>query len=179
MSWLIPLVGGVAMFFSIVASSTWFLSDADMFWGLFAALSIIVVVGFLDDWAELSVRVRFLGQGVAALVMALFAGAQLTSLGDLFGFGTVALGVFAVPFTVFAMVGMANALNLSDGMDGLAGGLALIATVFVAAAAYFSGRENTFIALLILGARCSASCSSICAFPGSVAPGCSWAIQAA
>src|SRR5512139_3704452 len=135
----IPLVGGVAMFFSIIASSTWFLADADMFWGLFAALSIIVVVGFLDDWTELSVRVRFLGQAIAALIMALFAGAQLTSLGDLLGLGSVALGVFAVPFTVFAMVGMANALNLSDGMDGLAGGLALIATVFVAAAAYFAG----------------------------------------
>src|SRR5512139_1277349 len=147
----IPLVGGVAMFFSIIASSTWFLADADMFWGLFAAVSIIVVAGFLDDWTELSVRVRFLGQAIAALIMALFAGAQLSSLGDLFGFGTVAMGMFAVPFTIFAVVGMANALNMSDGLDGLAGGLALISAAFVAFAAYVSGHEITLEALLILG----------------------------
>jgi len=147
----IPLVGGLAMFFAIAVSSTWFLADADMFWGLLAALSIIVVVGFLDDWVELSVRLRFVAQGIAALIMALFAGAQLASLGDLLGFGTVALGVFAVPFTIFAMVGMANSLNLSDGLDGLAGGLALITAAFVAVAAYIEGRENTLITLFILG----------------------------
>jgi UDP-GlcNAc:undecaprenyl-phosphate GlcNAc-1-phosphate transferase len=147
----IPLVGGVAMFFAIALSAGWYLADIHIFWALFAAVSLIVVVGFLDDWMELSVRVRFLAQGAAALIMALFAGAQLTSLGDLLGFGPVALGVFAVPFTVFAVVGMANALNLSDGMDGLAGGLALISTVFIGAAAYFSGREQTFITLLTLG----------------------------
>jgi len=146
----IPLVGGLAMFFAIAVSASWFLADSDIFWGLFASVSIIVVVGFLDDRSSLSVRRRFLAQGIAALIMVLFAGARLTSLGDLFGFGPVALGVMAVPFTVFAVVGMANALNLSDGMDGLAGGLALIATAFVATAAHFTGREVTFIALLIL-----------------------------
>ena len=147
----IPMVGGLAMSFAIAASASWYLLGADIFWGLFAAVSIIVGVGFLDDWVGLSVRIRFLAQGTAALIMALYAGAQLATLGDLFGFGSVALGVFAVPFTIFSAVGVANALNLSDGMDGLAGGLALIATVFLAAAADFSGRENTFVALLILG----------------------------
>src|SRR5574340_1202515 len=147
----IPLVGGLAMFFGIAVSATWFLAHADVFWGLLAALSIIVGVGFLDDRYGLSVRVRFLAQAIAALILALYAGAQLTSLGDLLGFGTVAVGVFAVPLTVFAMVGVANALNMADGMDGLAGGLALISAAFVAVAAYASARENTLITLLILG----------------------------
>ncbi|HEX3051374.1 MAG TPA: MraY family glycosyltransferase [Aggregatilineaceae bacterium] len=147
----VPLVGGLAMAFAIAVSAAWHLANADMFWGLFVAVSIIVVVGFLDDWIELSVRVRFLSQGIAALIMALFAGAQLISLGDLFGLGTIALGLFAVPFTIFAVVGMANALNMSDGLDGLAGGLALISASFVAAAAYVSGHEITLEALLILG----------------------------
>jgi UDP-GlcNAc:undecaprenyl-phosphate GlcNAc-1-phosphate transferase len=124
----IPMVGGLAMSFAIAVSAAWHLAGADIFWGLFLSVSLIVVVGFLDDWTELSVGLRFLAQGTAALIMALFAGAQLTSLGDLFGLGPIALGVLAVPFTIFAIVGMANALNLSDGMDGLAGGLALIAT---------------------------------------------------
>ena len=144
------MVGGLAMSFAIAASASWYLVGANIFWGLFAAVSIIVIIGFLDDWIGLSVRIRFLAQGAAALIMALYAGAQLTTLGDLLGFGPVALGALAVPFTIFAVVGVANALNLSDGMDGLAGGLALIASVFLAAAADFSDRENTFIALLIL-----------------------------
>lgn len=147
----IPVVGGLAMSFAIAVSASLHLIDADIFWGLMAAVSIIVVVGFLDDRSGLSVRWRFLAQGIAGLIIALSAGAPLASLGDLFGFGPVALGVLAVPFTVFAVVGMANALNLSDGMDGLAGGLALISTAFVAAAAYLAGRENTLIVLLILG----------------------------
>jgi UDP-GlcNAc:undecaprenyl-phosphate GlcNAc-1-phosphate transferase len=146
-----PLVGGLAMSFAIAVSATWYLAGTDIFWGLFVSVSIIVVVGFLDDRGGLAVGRRFLAQGIAALIMALFAGAQLASLGDLFGFGPVALGVLAVPFTVFAVVGVANALNLSDGMDGLAGGLALIATFFLALAADFSGRERTLMALLILG----------------------------
>jgi UDP-GlcNAc:undecaprenyl-phosphate GlcNAc-1-phosphate transferase len=146
-----PLVGGLAMSIAIAVSAAWYLAGADIFWGLFVSVSIIVVVGFLDDRGGLPVGGRFLAQGFAALIMALFAGAQLASLGDLFGFGPVALGVLAVPFTVFAVVGVANALNLSDGMDGLAGGLALIATFFLALAADFSGRERTLIALLILG----------------------------
>lgn len=146
----IPLVGGLAMFFAIAISGGLYLAEVDFFWALFAAVSLIVAVGFLDDRRGQSVWVRFLVQGASALIIALFAGPPLNQLGNLFGFGTVALGVFAVPFTVVAVVGMANAINLSDGMDGLAGGLALISTVFVAATAYFSRRENTFIMLLIL-----------------------------
>ena len=146
-----PLVGGVAMSIAVAVSAAFFLDGTNIFWGLFAAASIIVVVGFLDDWSGLPVSIRFIGQGIAALIVALFAGAQLTSLGDLFGYGPIALGVLAVPFTVFAVVGVANALNLSDGMDGLAGGLALIATSFLAVAAHIAGKERAFVALLILG----------------------------
>lgn len=147
----IPLVGGLAMFFAITVSAAWHLADAAIFQGLFAALSIIVIVGLLDDRAGLSVGMRFLAQGMAALIMALYAGAQLSSLGDLLGMGPIPLGMLTVPFTIFAMVGVANAVNLSDGMDGLAGGLALIATAFIAVAAYVLGRERTFLVLLILG----------------------------
>lgn len=146
-----PLVGGLAMSIAMAVSAAFYFEGTTIFWGLFASLAIIVAVGVLDDWGGLPVGFRFLAQGLAASIVALFAGAQLTSLGDLFGLGFVSLGVFAVPFTVFAVVGVANALNLSDGMDGLAGGLALIATAFLAAAAHLAGKDKAFIVLLILG----------------------------
>ncbi len=148
----IPVVGGLAMSFAIGACALWQLAHNETFWGVFAATSIIVVLGFLDDLKGLPVALRFAGQGVAALMIAVFSGAQLTQLGDLFGFGPVTLvGTLAVALTIFATVGMANALNLSDGMDGLAGGLALIAAAFLMATAYMSHMKLEFHALLILG----------------------------
>lgn len=146
----IPVVGGLAMAFAIAVVAAWQLGDTALFWGLFVSVSIIVIVGFLDDCNGLPVRVRFLAQGIAGLGVSLFAGAQLTNLGDLLGAGPVALGVVAVPFTIFATVGVANAFNLSDGMDGLAGGLAMITAAFLAAAASLSGSEETLVLLLIL-----------------------------
>lgn len=145
-----PLVGGLAMAFAIAVSAAWYLASTEIFWGLFAAVSMVVVVGLLDDRGGLTVGTRFLGQGAAGLVVALFGGAQLTNLGDLSGMGPVVPGVLAVPFTVFAVVGVANAFNLSDGLDGLAGGLALIATAFIGAAAYLVGRPNTLAVMLML-----------------------------
>lgn len=147
----IPLVGGLAMAFAIAVSAAWYLAGAGIFWGLLFSVSIIVVVGFLDDRIDLPVRLRFLAQGVAALIMVLFADAKLASLGDLLGTGVVSLGMMVVPFSIFAVVGMANAINLADGMDGLAGGLALIASAFVAIAAYLTGRVMTLDTMLILG----------------------------
>lgn len=146
----IPVVGGLAMAFAIAVAAAWQLGDTALFWGLFVSVSVIVVVGVLDDRNGLPVTLRFLAQGIAGLGVSLFAGAQLTSLGDLLGTGTVLLGMAAVPFTIFATVGVANAFNLSDGMDGLAGGLAMITAAFLAAAASMSGSEDTLVLLLIL-----------------------------
>lgn len=146
-----PVVGGLAMSFAITVAAAWNLADTDIFWGLIVSVAIVVAVGLLDDRIGLPVGMRFLGQGIAALIVALFAGAQLASLGDLLGTGVVAVGALVVPFTVFAVVGVANAFNLSDGMDGLAGGLALISAAFIAVAAQFSGSQHTLVVMLILG----------------------------
>lgn len=147
----VPVVGGLAMGFAIAVVAGWQLGDTKMFWGLFVAVSTVVIVGFLDDRNGLPVALRFLAQATAGLVVALFGGAQLVGLGDLLGGGVVTLGAMAVPFTIFAMGGVANAFNLSDGMDGLAGGLAMITAAFLAAAAHLAGSDDTFALLLILG----------------------------
>ena len=94
--------------------------------GLLGAV-LVVVVGVLDDRHQLSPRVRLLAQAGAGLLLSLGGGVRLDSLGDLFGFGPVDLGLLAVPFTVFAVVGVINAFNMVDGIDGLAAGLFLIA----------------------------------------------------
>jgi len=123
----VPLIGGIAIFGAILVSVL--LStplDRPLVCGLGGA-ALLVVVGLLDDILDLGPKLRIVAQIAAALLLTVGGGVTLTSLGDLFGFGTIELGLFAVPFTVFAIVGICNAFNMIDGIDGLAGGLTLIA----------------------------------------------------
>lgn len=147
----VPVVGGLAMAFAIAICAAWQFSGHAAFWAMFAATFMMIAIGFVDDWKKLPVTIRFTVQGAAALLVSVFAGVQLAQLGDLFGTGTIVLGAASIPLTVFAAVGVSNALNLSDGMDGLAGGLALVATLFLAAVAYLSDKAITLNGLLILG----------------------------
>lgn len=123
----VPPIGGIAIFSGLVASSLLSLPfTAPHLYGM-AGAALLVVVGALDDRFGLGPRVRLVAQVVAALLLTLGCGVTLTTLGDLLGFGPIDLGVFSVPFTVFAMVGVINAVNMIDGIDSLAGGLILIA----------------------------------------------------
>lgn len=126
----VPLIGGIAIFYGLLLARMALEPPNPQQW-LFGLLGckVLVVIGVLDDHSGLGARVRLLAQTVAALLMTLGAGVTLHSLGDLLGFGPIELGPLAVPFTVFAVVGIINAFNMVDGIDGLAGGLVLIALV--------------------------------------------------
>jgi UDP-GlcNAc:undecaprenyl-phosphate GlcNAc-1-phosphate transferase len=91
------------------------------------------------------------GQAIAASLMYFAAGNQLTSFGDLFGFGNINLGILSFPVTVFATVGVINAVNMSDGLDGLSGGMVTIALFFIGIIAFQEGNTTllTFIAILM------------------------------
>ncbi|RKT45280.1 undecaprenyl-phosphate alpha-N-acetylglucosaminyl 1-phosphate transferase [Thiocapsa rosea] len=123
----VPPIGGIAIFSGLAASTLLALPfTAPHLYGM-AGAALLVVVGAFDDRFGLGPRVRLVAQVAAALLLTLGCGVTLTSLGNLLGFGPIDLGVFSVPFTVFAMVGVINAVNMIDGIDGLAGGLILIA----------------------------------------------------
>lgn len=136
-----PLVGGLGMFGGLVAAALVALAidgfqPRHVFF--FAAVSLLVVTGFVDDRIQLRPRVRFVLQAAAAAIMVFGAGIRLDNFGDLLGFGDVTTGFLAAPITVFAVLGVINAINMIDGVDGLAGGITLIALLvfsgFVAAA---------------------------------------------
>jgi UDP-GlcNAc:undecaprenyl-phosphate GlcNAc-1-phosphate transferase len=88
------------------------------------AILLVFVVGVLDDHRDASPRTKFVVIAVATLLM-VFDGIEIQSLGTLFGL-TITLGWLSLPFTLFAVAGYTNALNLIDGLDGLAGSLSLI-----------------------------------------------------
>lgn len=136
-----PLVGGLGMFGGLLAAAliamlSGHFSPRHAYF--FAAVSLLVVTGFIDDCIQLRPRTRFVLQAVAASLMVFGAGIRLDNFGNLFGFGDVTTGILAAPLTVFAVLGVINAINMIDGVDGLAGGITLIALLvfsgFVAAA---------------------------------------------
>jgi len=92
------------------------------------AAAAMLVTGTIDDRISLAPRTRLLVQALVALLLAQFADARLIDLGALFdGSQIVQLGWFAWPMTVFSVVGVINACNMSDGIDGAAGGLVALA----------------------------------------------------
>lgn len=88
------------------------------------AIFSVFVVGVLDDHHDTSPNTKFFVLAIAA-VMVYFDGIYVDTLGTLFGM-EITLGWLALPFTVFAIVGFTNALNLVDGLDGLAGSISII-----------------------------------------------------
>lgn len=140
----IPRVGGLAIilgfFAPLVALSVYQTGTGTLFYqnelrvlGLMAAGIVIGLLGLYDDVKGADAKKKFVIQGALAVGL-YFCGFKIQQLATPFGF-TLNLGQFALPFTVFWIVGVINALNLIDGLDGLAGGVAFFAvgTTFVIA----------------------------------------------
>jgi UDP-GlcNAc:undecaprenyl-phosphate GlcNAc-1-phosphate transferase len=147
----VPLIGGVAMFCGFALAALTLDIGLTAYRGFFAAAAILVVVGILDDMHELSSRARFGAQILAAVLMAYWGGVVLHDLGALGSGGSAfVLARWEIVFTIFATVGVINALNMSDGVDGLAGGLSLIALLGMAFVADGAGLESEGSLLLLL-----------------------------
>lgn len=131
---VITLVAGAAIFFEGAL-------DASTF-GLLLAAGLLLVVGVLDDIFDLDWKIRISSQVVAAIVLIAVGGVRIENLGPVFGFGEADLGSLSVPFTILATVGLINALNMCDGVDGLCGSMALCALVMLIAAAEYAGNHH-------------------------------------
>jgi UDP-GlcNAc:undecaprenyl-phosphate/decaprenyl-phosphate GlcNAc-1-phosphate transferase len=131
-----PLIGGVAIYFAILVTlflNAPFFPNQNIF---IAAITLLVIVGLIDDYQGLSVKIRFITQIAVGMIMAEFAHIKVTYLGDLFGFGNIPLGDYATIFTIFVVVGGINAFNMIDGIDGLAGSLTLVSIASIAAVSW-------------------------------------------
>lgn len=142
-----PRMGGLAISLSLLIACLLYLPWNDFSIAFLSGLIVIVLTGSIDDVREISPRWKFLGQIVAAVLFTYLSGNRIDQLGDILGLGNaLELGGFSFLFTVFCLVGGMNALNLSDGLDGLAGGLSVIAGVFFA---YFAWSTQNDLLLLI------------------------------
>lgn len=134
----IPVIGGLCAFIGVIAG----VAVAGQFhlfgnYVLFTA-AVLALVGALDDRMDLSVCVRLLVQTIAVLTVVICTGVHIHTLGHLFGH-ELELGVFGIPLTLIAVIGLLNAFNMMDGIDGLAGMLALVS---VGAIAVYQGASH-------------------------------------
>jgi UDP-GlcNAc:undecaprenyl-phosphate GlcNAc-1-phosphate transferase len=127
-----PLIGGLAIYLAILLTLSISLINFPNQAAFFAAATLLVFVGLIDDYKNLSVKIRLIAQIAATLIMTEMADIKINDLGDLFASGNVNLGIYATAFTVFAVVGGINAFNMIDGIDGLAGSLTLISIMSIA-----------------------------------------------
>ena len=144
----VPLVGGLAIFLSLLGAA-WLLGIAPSASYFLFALSVVIAAGCWDDVNEISPRLKFAIQILASAIMIWGAGIQLHSVGDLLGWQPIGLWIFSIPLTIFAIVGVVNAVNMMDGLDGLGGSIALVAFAWYAAVASGSGLEVQFSTALI------------------------------
>lgn len=156
----IPRLGGVGIFLSFLLSlvifllvdptqdlSSWATSHAGVM--LILSLLLVLLLGIWDDLQSLRPGQKFIVQLIAASI-AYIAGFRISSVTHPLGAQPLVLGALDFPATVLWIVGVSNAFNLIDGLDGLATGVALIASLSVGAIAYLHGDLATTIPILIL-----------------------------
>lgn len=114
-----------------------------------AAVAAMFALGFVDDLRGLSFRSKFAVQILVGTAI-WFAGFRIDSFANPLLGGSIELGPFSLPVTVFWIVGVTNAINLIDGLDGLATGSALVTTSTVAAIAIYQGKPGVIILSLAL-----------------------------
>lgn len=147
-----PLVGGIGIVIAATFSSLILVPITGMR-GYFLGLSLLLLVGFFDDFKELGHRQKFLAQIVATMLLMYFSKVYLVTFGDLLGFGNISIPYIAWiiwTMTIFCVVGVINAVNLLDGLDGLAGGVSFVAFLVFAIHASMAGKESLMLLNLAL-----------------------------
>jgi len=144
-----PLVGGAAITLAGLLAGAVLLRITPDLTALAAASLLLLVVGELDDRYDINWRIRIIAQAAAGLVLYV-GGVRVEWIGNALGFAGHTLGVLSLPFTVLATVGITNAINWADGVDGLAGSLSLAALCMLVAAAVYAGNAQLATALILM-----------------------------
>lgn len=142
----IPRLGGLAIFYGFIVAILC-LSEIDTrLQGILIGSVIIVIVGILDDIFDLNALVKLLFQIVAATVVVSHGVSIEIFTNPLPGNDYIQLGFLSIPITVLWIVGVTNAVNLIDGLDGLAVGISSITAMSLFFISLIMGDYN--IALL-------------------------------
>ena len=148
-----PLLGGIAVYLSFWAAAAitlFFLKGEGQLWGLFWGSTLIVALGLYDDLKGLSYKAKLAGQFAAAFILLAY-NIKIEFITLPFQEITF-LGYFVIPLTLLWIIGLTNAVNLIDGVDGLATGVSAIAAIVMFALTWGEFPLVPILALVLAGA---------------------------
>jgi UDP-GlcNAc:undecaprenyl-phosphate GlcNAc-1-phosphate transferase len=148
----VPTMGGIAIVSGMmVALALWFPFSTEIGQvSFFFSITVLFALGIMDDLKDLSAKYKFIIQAALAALIAV-SGIRIQSFDGLFGINELSLSA-QYTFTLLAIVGITNAFNLIDGIDGLAGGIGFMSLVTVGMFLTMSGDVNTaLIAFALAG----------------------------
>ncbi len=143
-----PRLGGLAIFSAFIIVVLAGVQVSRPILGIIVGGCVIFVVGMLDDIYQLPPWVKLIGQSIAAAI-AIYCGVVVNFVTNPFN-GLLDLGYLGIPLTFLWIVGISNAINLIDGLDGLAAGVSGIAAATIGFVAYSQGQEAVFMVAFIL-----------------------------
>lgn len=134
-----PSAGGLSIFLAFSFALLWefrTMIPFDFVWPILLGATIVVITGLLDDIFELSPMQKLIGLTFAALEIYFVAGIKISTVTIPY-FGFIDLGWFALPMTLIWILAITNAVNLIDGLDGLASGVSIISLTTIGIISYF------------------------------------------
>ena len=152
----IPRMGGLAIFFGFILSALIFVPLDAPLRGMLLGAVIIVILGIFDDIYALPALPKLLVQ-IAAAAVAVLMGNQIEVLSNPNIFSSNPywdLGFLSIPISVFWIVGITNAVNLIDGLDGLACGVSTISSMTLLVIALVASEPNVAILMAALAGGC-------------------------
>tara|TARA_Y100000768_G_C23941353_1_gene665280 strand:+ start:463 stop:1524 length:1062 start_codon:yes stop_codon:yes gene_type:complete len=150
-----PLTGGIAILVALLLSSKLYIDlnnlngyVPEFTYNLVIASIPLVALFLIDDYKGISPLFRLLIQILCSLYIIQTTGVYLQDLGNLFGFGEVNLAIYSIPLTLFCIVGIMNAFNMIDGINGLCSGCALVSMILIG---FYSGLVYDSMLILLVG----------------------------
>lgn len=144
----VPLVGGISIFTTYLITVTIFAPSDITLSAILISAVVIFVINLWDDLRTISWRYRLIAQIVATVLVIQFLDLKIDHLGGVLWFDDIETGSWAYFLTVFAVIGVTNAFNFIDGIDGLCAGMALCALAGISLSLNLDG--ILFINILIL-----------------------------
>ena len=148
-----PRLGGLAIFLGFLLGYMLFCSQTPQMISILIGSFVLILVGMIDDIKPIKPLSKFIGQIVAAIIVVYYGNIVMQ---DISAYGIyMNFGIFAKPITIFFILGVINCLNLIDGLDGLAGGIATIFFVTISIIISIMGIYNGLdasLSLIMIGA---------------------------
>ncbi len=146
-----PRIGGLAIFGGFLISTLVFCDMSAELFAIWTGGAVLVILGILDDILRLSAWLKLLVQICAAGIAVCF-GVEIDHI-TLFG-AVIEFGAFSIPITILWIVGLSNAINLIDGLDGLACGVSAITGLSIFGVVLITGDYTSALITAILVGAC-------------------------